>query len=162
MTDDTSTVYGDRETASFRRIPPQLKREIDQFARERNYPIGLAARVLLTYSIYEFQQGRLHLAPQLTQSGWTLYPETTHDHSSKRRYRTTTFRGVPEWIFQKLAEIAEDVPYGPRLTIKVDKGDVTRAFFEHALAAYEKSPAALPAGEELIASKTDDCSGRVV
>lgn len=127
------------ETASFRRIPPLLKREIDTFAKERDYPIGLAARVLLTFSLREYQQGELKLHPQMTQRGWSLYPETFIKGTSKKRYRTVTFRGVPSSITDEIEKISESIPVGP-LHIKVDKGDVARAFFEHGLGVYRSSP----------------------
>ena len=126
------------ETTSFRRIPPLLKRDIDAFARERNYPIGLAARVLLTFSLREYQQGELKLYPQMTQRGWSLYPETLTTGTSKIRYRTVTFRGVPSSITDEIEKISEAILVGT-LQIKVDKGDVARAFFEHGLENYRKS-----------------------
>ncbi|MHB8087278.1 MAG: hypothetical protein ACYDH2_03425 [Anaerolineaceae bacterium] len=127
----------EKGSASFRRIPPLLKRDIEQFARERNFPIGLAARFLLSYSLLEYKNGNLKFYPQMSQLGWTLYPEDVLGKKIKVTYRTVTFRKIPDWLDKEIESISRNIPLGS-LSVAVKKGDVARTFFEYAVNNYRR------------------------
>jgi hypothetical protein len=94
----------ERHLASFRCIPPALKRSVDLFADELQVPVGYAARILLEFSLFEFRQGRLKMVPKMSPRGWTLYPE-----DSPRQSKPVSFRDIPDALFQDIQMVAVDL-----------------------------------------------------
>lgn len=123
----------ERRLASFRCIPPALKRSVDLFADELQVPVGYAARILLEFSLFEFRHGRLKMVPKMSPRGWTLYPEDLH-----RQSKPVSFRDIPDGLFQELKLVASRLELGNGLMAKVDKGEVARRFLEYGLAEHKK------------------------
>ncbi len=123
----------ERRLASFRCIPPVLKRSVDLFADELQVPVGYAARILLEFSLFEYRQGRLKMVPKMSPHGWTLYPD-----DSTRYSKTVSFRDLPDILFQDIQMVASQLDLGNGMTAKVDKGEVARKFLEYGLAEHKK------------------------
>jgi hypothetical protein len=123
----------ERHLASFRCIPPALKRSVDLFADELQVPVGYAARILLEFSLFEFRQGRLKMVPKMSPRGWTLYPE-----DSPRQSKPVSFRDIPDALFQDIQIVASRLELGNGLLARVDKGEVARKFLEYGLAEHKK------------------------
>lgn len=123
----------DLRLASFRCIPPTLKRSIDLFADELQVPVGYAARILLEFSLFEFRQGRLKMVPKMSPRGWTLYPNDPSRHS-----KPVSFRNLPDILFQDIQVVASRLDLGNGMMVRVDKGEVARKFLEHALSVHKK------------------------
>ena len=123
----------ERRLATFRCIPPALKRSVDLFADELQVPVGYAARILLEFSLFEFRQGRLKMVPKMSPRGWTLYPNDT-PHQSK----PVSFRGIPDALFQDIQRVASQLALGNGMIARVDKGEVARKFLEYGLSEHKK------------------------
>ena len=137
------------QVVSFRCIPPGLKKSITQFAGKIDFPVGIAARLLLEFGIEEYRAGRLVFKLQLSWKGWTLYPEAGNrvgrpSAATARRGEKTvavTYRGIPESVVAQLNAIREE-------NDAIPLGEVARRFFEHGLALNKRGALRVPAPQE--------------
>jgi hypothetical protein len=134
----------DQNVTTFRGIPKTLSASIKRFALEIDFPIGIAARLLLELGVKEFQAGRLHLVPKVSFKGLSLYPTSGNpvgrpvDTRKKKPSATTpaAFRGIPAAVIQAIEAIQDD--------LAVPKGEIARRLFEHSLSLYSQGKLEIP------------------
>lgn len=134
----------DQNVTFFRGIPKTLNSSIHNFAAEINFPVGIAARLLLELGIKEYREGNLPLVPQPSWKGLSLYPTSGNrvgrpaSPKDKKPVATTpiAFRGIPESTIKALESVKKKVP--------VPKGEIARRFFEHSLSLYKKGRLNIP------------------
>lgn len=137
----------DQNISTFRGIPATLNRSIHDFAHDINFPVGIAARLLLELGIKEYQEGNLPLVPHVSFRGLSLYPNVgnrvgkpaSNANPKEKRpvaYKPVAFRSIPKEVIGTIEAIQKDVP--------VPKGEIARRFFEHSLALYKKGELSIP------------------
>jgi hypothetical protein len=134
----------DQNVTTFRGIPKNLNQSIRQFAVEIDFPIGIAARLLLELGLREYQQGHLTLVPHVSFKGLSLYPTAGNpvgrpkDPKKKKPSATTpaAYRGIPEPVIAAIEAIQQDV--------SVPKGEIARRLFEHSLSLYHQGKLEIP------------------
>ena len=116
---------GSGRVANYRCFPAELKQKLNTLAMEKvGLPVGQTARLFLEAGIDDYDAGEIKtMVPELSPAGYTLYPKRViirwrpangTQYARRSNDEKVTFRGIPKWVDERIAEIAQNlgVPVG--------------------------------------------------
>jgi|GEM_PF-5009890 len=138
---------GSGRVANYRCFPVELKQKLNTLAMEKvGLPVGQTARLFLEAGIDDYDAGEIEsMQPELSPAGYTLFPKRViirwrpangTQYARRSNDEKVTFRGIPKWVDERIAEIAKN--------LGVPVGEVARFLIEFEIKKFSAKKFVMP------------------